>query len=342
MFGFLNPRTCNLAYRSLYARCCQHQRHNYGLLSLPTLSYEAVFLYALGLDTGELGDFQPLPRRCCLLRKDDVYDAPVDGALGNFVSSVGVLLADVKLQDDIRDSQSSPLRLARTVRHRLLASRSHQAIRHLSTLDEDFESRIVECLDDQVAMENAGSDNLDTFARPTGRAFRYLFSVFANLFHGDGYAEAFPHIGELVGQSMIAWDCAQDWESDAKRGQFNPVRDSISADGAHAFAIDRLSEAANACNVLFGRASRSAGVLASVKARLSCSVAACSSVAKQQADIPVTSAVVLNAVCCIPCGDGAIAIDCDKDCEACGQVFWCGCCGCCLGICCLSQIFGSP
>jgi hypothetical protein len=104
MFGFLNPRTCDLAYRSLYARCCQHQRAHFGLLSLPYLSYESTFLYALGLDLGAAGAFEPPSVQCCKLSRRGMDDPP-DANLGRFVAAVGALLASVKLDDDARDSR---------------------------------------------------------------------------------------------------------------------------------------------------------------------------------------------------------------------------------------------
>ena len=103
MFGFLNPGRHDLAYRRVYARCCQHHHLNYGLLSLPFLSYESIFLYLCARDAASATPF-PLPNQvCCRLRTcRTLRDAP-DGEIGRFCSAFSLILAATKFQDDIRD-----------------------------------------------------------------------------------------------------------------------------------------------------------------------------------------------------------------------------------------------
>jgi hypothetical protein len=50
MFGFLRAQPRDKLYRQIYAGCCSFQHREFGIESLPLLSYEAVFLYLLAAD----------------------------------------------------------------------------------------------------------------------------------------------------------------------------------------------------------------------------------------------------------------------------------------------------
>ena len=121
MFGFLAACNRDLGYRSLYARCCQHQHLHYGKLSLPTLNYESVFLYSFGLDAGAAGEYEPARRWCCMLQgRQTIPDAP-DRHIGQFAAALGLLLTSTKLDDDLRDSRSWRIRMWKGIHRHLLA-----------------------------------------------------------------------------------------------------------------------------------------------------------------------------------------------------------------------------
>lgn len=103
MFGFLAPRQKIPEWRRSYARVCQVQRHLFGLTSLPFLSYEATFLYQLAIDlnlASPLTDRDPV---CCRLRRLDRFRVSHDKA-AIFAAAFGMMLAGVKLEDDVHDS----------------------------------------------------------------------------------------------------------------------------------------------------------------------------------------------------------------------------------------------
>src|SRR4051812_9216144 len=113
MFGFLNPRPHSAEFRRCYARVCQHQRQEYGALALAFHSYEAVFLYQCAVAAGAV-DVRRLPNvRCCRLRSRGWEPNDQDSAVGRFCSAVALLLAGIKLEDDIRDNGSLTARLLR-------------------------------------------------------------------------------------------------------------------------------------------------------------------------------------------------------------------------------------
>src|SRR6187431_424148 len=102
MFGLLNPGRQDALYRRAYARCCQHQRRRYGLPSLPFLSYESILLYLCAADAGKV-TLEDLPAvACCKLRRLPAYTEAAERETARFCSSVGMLLAYIKLRDDLR------------------------------------------------------------------------------------------------------------------------------------------------------------------------------------------------------------------------------------------------
>src|SRR5688500_2547216 len=102
MFGFLRPRAPTLAYRQVYAQCCARQHELYGISSLPLLSYEAVFLYVCAIDAGLCPGPPAGAPRCCRLRTSLNLPA-ADLPIAEYCASFGLLLASIKLDDDVRD-----------------------------------------------------------------------------------------------------------------------------------------------------------------------------------------------------------------------------------------------
>lgn len=237
MFGFLSPRPHSAEYRRYYARLCVHQRRWYGVRSLAFHSYEAVFLYQL------LGDAAAYPKavlpnqRCCkLARKGDV-GRDGDAAAGKFAASFAVLLAGIKLDDDVRDSRSLPARGVKVI----LRGAIRQANEYLTRLDPEFPAKVRGIVADHHAIETpAKRQSLPEYAAPTASGFGYLFALAAPLH----LKEAFREIGGRVGEAVVAYDAAVDWSRDRRRGEFNPLQNEEEVRDAVAFAADRLHLAA--------------------------------------------------------------------------------------------------
>ena len=175
MFGFLRGNRSDLTYRQIYAGCCSFQQREYGIASLAFLSYEATFLYLLAVDSGAA----PAPKEdevtCCRLRRHgaDIHSVEEDKA--RFCSSLALLLAAVKLDDDIADDKSLLARLARWK----LGSRIDAAVGYIESLAPDIRERIDGHLADHAALERRGSAfELNEYVRPTAAAFGDLFELF--------------------------------------------------------------------------------------------------------------------------------------------------------------------
>ncbi len=152
MFGFLEPHLQPIDYRAAYSRCCQHQRVNHGLASLTFLSYEAVFAYLWWLDaTGHPASLLP-QQRCCRLRLPEPLSQVPDAEIQKFCGALGVLLASIKLDDEIRDRRSLRARIAK----RILTKQERESLAFFRSLDPEFAVRKKNFVAQHVAMETNG------------------------------------------------------------------------------------------------------------------------------------------------------------------------------------------
>jgi hypothetical protein len=265
MFGFLNPRPHSLQYRRVYARLCQHQHRHYGIWSLAFHSYEAVFLYQCAADAGAV-NLENLPDiRCCrLLTRSLGHDAP-DAEIGRFCASVALLLASVKLEDDLRDTHGIPARIARwTLRQRIEQSKSY-----FGRLDPRFGRNIAALLADHEQLENSKqSISLDRYVEPTSLAFGYVFGLMSRLPEMEQQRTLLVELGHKVGAAIIAFDCAVDWKRDRRRNEFNPLPDEQAVLDSLEQSDQYLSQAAILLRQNFGMRSQAAGTVDAVRQRI--------------------------------------------------------------------------
>lgn len=278
MFGLMNPGRQDTTFRRAYARCCQHQRRAYGLTSLGFLSYESVLLYLFALDAGTLSAEDLPPYTCCRLRPLPSRPPSAEGQVARFCAALGLLLAHIKVSDDVRDGRSLPARLARW----LLRRRFRAAFDHFGRLDAGFTQRVEQFIEDHLALEKAGTPiALADYARPTADAFGYVFGLMARLSGLEAQPDLLNRLGQHVGAAIIAFDCAVDWSRDRRRGDFNPLPDGEqSAEAALAYCRERLTQAAQECRAAFGDNSHAAHALLGVRERIAgrCRASVCASV----------------------------------------------------------------
>lgn len=220
MFGFLRGDHNDHQYRVLYARACQAHFSNNGRLVSPFHSFEAVFLLSIASDLGIV----PAPNQddptCCRLRHRFAV-SETEQEIGRFCAALAMLLVNIKLTDDWHDDKSLTSLLALRIYRRAISS----SLQYLQTLDQDFESRIADILNEHAQIEKRGSGlvDLQQFQQPTRRGFGYLFALFAGRWLPGTSQEQFEQIGQCVGSAIIAFDCAVDWKSDQRRKRFNPL-----------------------------------------------------------------------------------------------------------------------
>ncbi len=269
MFGFLNPRPHTPDYRRAYARVCQHQRANFGVRSLPFHSYEAVFLYQLALDLGAFPAAAMPHVRCCRLAKPANLHRAADAAVGQFCGGVGVLLASIKLDDDVRDAKGFITRLSRRAVAWALRRKIHAARAMFADLDPRFAANVRQLIADHHRLEQLGEPiSVEEYTEPTANAFGYVFSRMAKLNGLGAHENLLMAVGRHVGAALIAFDCAVDWRRDRRRGEFNPLPDEDAVHAAMVFCLSRLRQAETLIRAEVTGNARSAATLARVQQRL--------------------------------------------------------------------------
>ena len=244
MFGFLRPEGRTPVYQRAYCRCCQHQRRNFGIVSLPILTYESAFAYLMALDAihADAAIFENEGR--CTLRMRPGQPNSIDEEIGRFAASFGILLRSVKFDDDIRDRRSVTARIFRW----LISKKSNSAMEYFSSLDARFSETLHALIDDHHKMEESRDCvSIARFSEPTARAYGYVLGLLGQLPGLSDYRTTFRSVGEKVGAATVAFDAAADWKKDKRSGHFNPVQNDAQALSAVAFSESCLRDAPDLC-----------------------------------------------------------------------------------------------
>jgi hypothetical protein len=265
MFGFLNPVTHTGTYRQVYARCCQHHQLHYGLRSLPFLSYESIFLFLCWLDSSGASPSVLPQQRCCRLRQGGIDSRSLDFAIGQFCAAANLLLARMKLDDDVRDEESLMARGAA----RVLAGDFRRAQRYFVDMDPHFDATVRRAVEAHLAVEaRADRVSLDEYVQPTADAFGYLFRLLARVPGMQVDGARLSALGRCIASAVIAFDCYVDWRRDQQRGSFNPLRSRDDREAAGAYADACLCAGHRMCQDMFGTYSLGAETLLAVRARV--------------------------------------------------------------------------
>jgi len=238
MFGMLSGSNCNHTWRRVYAGLCRHQHRTFGVRSVMFLSYEAMFLYLLGVDAGRLPKPPENAPGCCKLRTKFPEGAWLDERAATFCAAFGLVLARVKLEDDVRDDYSW---LARSLL--LLYRKPFRAANRW--FDEEvpgLSAELSDFLQAHMELEQVAEQvsKMGEYVRPTASAFGAVYAAFAECIGAD--EAAFRGFGADVGAMIISADCAIDWQRDRAKGQFNPLPDRAAVKGSFLYSLQRLSQ----------------------------------------------------------------------------------------------------
>ena len=254
MFGFLVPGPCDkqthLRYRQIYAAFCAHHRARHGTGLSLLLSYEAIFLLTLAIESGGCAAPSAKTPRCCRLRSDPTNRWGIDRQLADYCSDFGTLLAKIKIEDDVRDHGHLSSRLAA----RWFRKPFRRCLADLEKVDPSIPSVAANVVKQHLELERRSSCGISmaSYAEPTARGFAVLF---ANLARASAYLsqheELFKKIGHAIGGAILATDCCEDRQADLKTGQFNPIKTRADFDAARRFALQNITEAGFACGDLY-------------------------------------------------------------------------------------------
>jgi len=228
MFGYSKPHPAPEGYRAFYARLCQHHRGHHGLRTAPAHSYEAVFLFALAGDLG-LFDRDALPETgCCHLRSLPREIPKTERAVGEFCSRVGMLLAGVKLDDDVADDHSFSARIV----SRWWRKPIREARDYFQSIDPVFVTRMraIFVKQHEIEQRSSGKITLQEAIEPTADAFGYVFGLLSEVAGRDDLRNLLVETGRDLGGAIVTFDMVSDLESDRRRGAYNPLIASKASD----------------------------------------------------------------------------------------------------------------
>ena len=155
MFGYLKlPRRARCdskkQYRQVYASLCSSQRQKFGVRASILISYESVFLYQLAVDAGLVKCPAENTPTCCRLRNDwsNAWQANLEAA--EFANAFAILLARIKIEDDVRDSgkwlaRGGSLFWSKAFRH---------ANQYFDGVDGSLVARIERLVDEHIDLEH--------------------------------------------------------------------------------------------------------------------------------------------------------------------------------------------
>ena len=242
MFGFFAPHQHIPEWRRSYARICQYQRKLFGLTSLPFLSYEAAFLYQVAIDLTLIPQLSASAPECCRLRRLVTSVSADEDAAARYAAAFGLVLTGVKLKDDVQDSGR--------LLNRLLEWKFRRPVKLAESLiaatAPDVINRINQAVRQHSDLEHSGHRlPLDQYAQPTGDGFAFAFEGIASGLQCSASvdrADQMMSIGRRVGQAIIAWDCAVDFDRDRITGNYNPLPDESAIRHAFHYCLLQLAE----------------------------------------------------------------------------------------------------
>ena len=238
MFGYLKlPRRSRCEskkqYRQVYASLCSSQRQKFGVRASILISYESVFLYQLAVDAGLVKCPAENTPTCCRLRNDwsNAWQTNLEAA--EFANAFAILLARIKVEDDVRDSgkwlaRGGNLFWSKAFRH---------ANQYFDGVDGSLIARIERLIDEHIDLEHQSfSGSPEDYASPTANAFGLVFRCFAEHLSAKldeqvelsqvkpSQVDLFYKIGQGIGAGILLSDCVFDFQKDRRRGEFNPIK----------------------------------------------------------------------------------------------------------------------
>ena len=214
MFGYILPDKPNLymkdyaLYRSFYCGLCHQIKSCHGQCMRMSVSYDLTFISILlhGVCKVPL-EFE---KKSCILNPFKKKMVLKKGKLQAQCAYMNTLLVDFKCRDDLADHPSVGKKMLRA----LLANKRKKATLFLpevaSTLDRAYHAQ-------QQAEKTATSWRMA--ADPFGSAISEILRILSGEQH-----PMLSELGYLLGQYVYLMDALDDYDKDAKSGEYNALR----------------------------------------------------------------------------------------------------------------------
>ena len=226
MFGYIEPDKSQLRlweyeqYRATYCGLCRSMGKHTGTLSRFTLNYDYVFLAMIR--SGLLGLKPEMKASRCAVHPVKKRAVACDDPALEYCAKIGALLAYHKIRDDIADSRGFKKLSA------LFLSVPASGFLKKSRDIEKCGDKITEYLKELAELEKS----TDTTADMASEVFGSIMSeVFAYGLEDKSAARIAREIGRHTGRYIYLADALDDYEKDAKSGEFNPLVCMYGKDG---------------------------------------------------------------------------------------------------------------
>ncbi|NLT57616.1 MAG: hypothetical protein GXX99_01480 [Clostridiales bacterium] len=220
MFGYVTALQPELrvrelhTYKAIYCGLCRRLKLDYGLRSTLALSYDFVFLAALGLSLSEeeplLGRGScpalPLRRKACIEGGEPLH----------YAAAMQLLLGAAKLEDDAEDEPAAGRAAARAA-----LSALHRAREQATRRYPEQAGAILRHTAALRAAERGPACSLDGYAHHSGAL---LADLAAPLSQEPATRRILMELGYQLGRFIYLIDALDDLLEDARCGRFNPLQ----------------------------------------------------------------------------------------------------------------------
>ena len=216
MFGYVKPVSPELLvreyefYRAVYCGICRSMRRHTGIGSTVTLSYDSVFLALvrmLYLPDSEIGVeshrciAHPLKKRAMLKENSAI----------EYTARAFAILTYYKMADDLHDERGLKRLCVGAVRPIASGARRRAG---LHTLSDTVKRKLAEI----SGLEDARCASID---KPAALFGELLGEIFASGLSEEDRLVPYE-VGYHLGKFIYCADAAEDYESDARTGKYNP------------------------------------------------------------------------------------------------------------------------
>ena len=236
MFGFITPNFQTLSdeeksrYQSVYCGLCHSLRDNYSNVSRLALSYDLTFLVLLLSSLYEPNEKKDTCN--CIFHPGNKYET-AQNEFSDYCADLTVALAYHKILDDINDED----KLTAKVGERALASQYKKVNEKLPDACNMIEKSMAEI----QKIEYLPGDNRVLTAGSGGETFGLMLGMLFDVKH-DNWQETLVKFGANLGRLIYYMDAAVDYETDIKKGLFNPYVDILETENIDKATAKRIKE----------------------------------------------------------------------------------------------------
>lgn len=247
MFGYvklakdeLKVREYNV-YKSYYCGLCKTLKSEYGYLSRFGLNYDSVFL-ALLLSSVTNDDYD-CKNEICIAHPTKKTPIMVKNDSLSYSAAVMMILALLKLEDDIRDEKS----IKAAITYCLLIGAKRKVKKRYGELYSVCREQINKLSN----LENNMCKNIDELSDCFANLLKILFAP--DYIEDESVSRILSYMGYMLGRFIYILDAYEDIEKDKKTNSFNPFNlsnDTLNKDEVYDILSFNLSSMASSYELL--------------------------------------------------------------------------------------------